>query len=211
MSLDFALPAGVTVEEERDSVGSSGPLDSGVYTGRIEMIYLDAAPSGAKNFNIIFKQGTRTVRQTIYYSNKAGSLTYQCKRDNVPKPLPGYSQLSQIIEAVTGKPVTEQDIDTKSIKVFDWAQRKEVAVEREVFMDTIGVTLKVAILKVSEEKTTKESFYKDGTGEFRELNEFDKFFDEDGISNIERKAGKTEPGFMNTWIKKMLYMLIMAL
>ena len=204
MSTNFALPAGVKQEEERDSVGSSGPLESGVYDGTIEMVYLGASEKGAKNFTIVFKTASgRTVRQTIYYTNRAGELTYMCKRDKVPKPLPGYTQLSQIIESITGKPITDgQDIETKSIKEMDWSVRKEVPVEREVFMDTVGIKMKVAVLKVAEEKTTAESNYKDGTGEFRDINEFDKFFDEDGVSNIERKAGKTEAAFMATWLTK---------
>ncbi|NRA77146.1 MAG: hypothetical protein HRU18_02965 [Pseudoalteromonas sp.] len=205
MSL-FALPTGVKAEEERDVVSSaSGPLATNVYPGTIEMIYLDKSDKGALNYNIIFKtKDGKTVRETIHYSNRAGDLTYMCKKDNVPKPLPGYSQLSAMIEAITGMALTDpdQETETKSIKLMDWGLRKEVPVEKVVFMNTINVKCEAAIYLNSEEKTTKESGYKDGTGEFREVNRFMKFLDEDGLTTVERKAGKSEAKHKAQWLDK---------
>lgn len=198
---DFNLPTGVQAEEEKDTLGS-GPLPSDVYAGMVELVYLDKAASGAKSINIHFKtKEGQSVRQTVYISNKKGEYTYE--RDGKQSPLPGYSQMDHFFKALTGKGLNEQSLEEKTIKIYDFEAKAEKPVQRQVFMGAINKPLAIGIILVSEEKTTKESNYKDGTGEFRELNEFHKFFDaSSGLTNSEKAAGETEPAFLQKWKEK---------
>lgn len=197
--MDLNLPSNVKVEEERDVVGGR-TLPTGVYKGMIELVYLDAAPSGAKNVNIHMKVDNRVIQQTIYISNKAGKFTYG-EGENA-RPLPGYSQVDSFLKALTGKGISEQTIEEKTIKIYNYDKKKEVPSKREVFTDTINQPIAAGILHVKEERTTKESGYKDGTGEYREYNEFNKWFDaETGLTNLEKKAEATEPAYLATWKK----------
>lgn len=197
----LSLPTGIKAEEERDSLGS-GPVPSNVYAGTVELVYMDKSEGGAMSVNIHFKTDDRTLRQTVYISNKKGEFTYKDKDGNA-KPLPGYSQMNAFFQALTGKGIDQQTLENKTIKIYDFEAKAEKPVERQVFMDAIRKPLAIGVLLVSEEKTTKESGYKDGTGEFRESNEFDKFFDaSNGLTNVEKKAGDTEPKFLEQWKQK---------
>ncbi len=197
--MDLNLPSNVVLEEERDSVGG-GTLESGVYLGVIELAYLDAAPSGAISVNINFKtDANRNVRQTIYISNKKGEFVYKNK-DNKDNPLPGYAQMDAFFTAVTGKGIAQQSLEEKVINIYNYDLKKEVPQTRKVFMDILNKPIAAGILQVSEERTTKDSNYTVGTGEYREFNEFNKWFDADtGLTNVEKKAGETEPKVLELW------------
>lgn len=197
--MDFNLPQGVVVEEERD-VSGFAPLSSGVYKGVMQLAYIDQSAGGAASATFLVKIDNRVVQQTIYFSNKEGAFTYKSKTDGTMHPLPGYSQVDSILQTVTGKGIVGQDIEEKVINIYDYTARKEVPSKRKVFVDTINKPVAIGIQHISEERTTKESNYKVGDGTFREFNEFTKWFDpETGLTNTEVKAKATEPKFLATW------------
>ena len=198
--MDLNLPSNVVLEEERDSVGS-GVLDSDVYLGVVELVYLDASASGAISVNISFKTNNRTVRQTVYISNRKGEFVYRNK-DKKDLPLPGYAQMDAFFTAVTGKGLSSQSLEEKVINIYNYDLKKEIPQTRKVFMDILNKPIAAGILKISEERTTKESNYTVGTGEYRNLNEFNKWFDaETGLTNVEKKAGETEAKVLENWKK----------
>ena len=203
--MSFDLPTGVAVEEEKDTVGNGGALDSGVYSGVLDLVYMDKSKNGAKSINIHFNVDGKTVRQTVYISNRAGEYTYKDKKTGEAKPLPGYSQMDAFFKAVTGKGIAGgQELVEKTLKLYDFDAKAEVPVPRECFMDAQGQKIAIGIIKVSEEKTTDSGggVYV-GTGEYREINEFDKYFDADtGLTTLEKTAGITVPEFLNTWKDK---------
>jgi hypothetical protein len=197
--MDFNLPSGVVVEDERD-VSGYAPLPSGVYRGVMQFAYLDQSTSGAISVTVLVKVDNRVVSQTIYISNKEGKYTYKSKTDGKEQPLPGYSQVDAILHAVTGKGIASQDIEEKVINIYDYTARKEIPAKRKVFVDTINKPVAVGIQHISEERTTKDSSYTVGDGTYRDFNEFNKWFDpETGLTNTEAKAGATEPKFLATW------------
>lgn len=200
--MDFNLPSSVVAEEEKDIVATGGPLEAGVYPGVVELVFLDKAESGAININIHFNTGSRIVRQTTYISNRSGGFTYH--KDGKDHPLPGYSQMDHFFKAVTGKGLNQQATEEKTIKLYDYNAQKEVPVTRTVFMEALGKPIAAGIIQISEEKTTKESGYKDGTGEFRQYNEFDKWFNaETGMTRLEELDDSvTEASFIHTWKEK---------
>lgn len=202
--MDFNLGADVKVEEEKDVIGGRVVLNTAVYPGLIDLCYLDASTGGAKNINIHFKtENGDVIRETVYISNKAGSFTYKDKDTGEPKPLPGYSQMDAFFKAVTGKGIAEQITEEKTISLYDKDANKELPVKRTVFMDVHKQPIAAGIYKVEEEKTTKESNYTQGTGEFYEKNAFDKWFDADtGLTAVEKAANKTEAEFLPKWMEK---------
>lgn len=200
--MDLNLPSSVQAEEEKDIVASGGVLDAAVYKGTVELVYMDKAASGAININIHFNNGSRVIRQTIYISNKKGGFTYH--KDGKDFPLPGYSQVDHFFKAVTSKGIAQQVTEEKTIKIYDYDAKKELPQQRTVFMEALGKPMAVGVIKVSEEKTTKDSGYVDGTGEFREYNEFDKWFNaETGMTRLEELDDSiTEATFIHKWKEK---------
>lgn len=207
--MDLNLPSNVTEVEETDVLGG-GVLDSGIYQGTVDLVYLDAADSGAKRINIHFTTSNgQTVRNTVYISNKLGSFTYKDKKSGADTPLPGYSQMNAFFNAVTDKGIGEQTVTKKTIKVYDFTAKADKPTEVDVFTDTLGKKIAAGILRISEEITRKDSEnpnnppYSEGTGEFREKNEFDKFFDAtSGLTYAEKKAGTPTPVFLDKWKNK---------
>jgi len=205
--MSFDLPSNVVVEEEVDTVGTGGAVDSNVYAGVLDLVYMDKSKNGAVSINIHFNTDGKIIRNTTYISNQAGKFTYN--KEGKEYPLPGYSQMDSFFKAVTGKGIADnQTMEEKHLKV--WVDGKEVLQPRKCFMDAQGKKIAIGVLKVSEEKTVKtdqkEANGKDkyvGTGEFRDTNEFDKYFDaETGLTNVEKAGGITEPEFLNTWKEK---------
>lgn len=208
---NLSLPEGMAPEEDKDVLGSGGVLESGVYKGTIEMVYLDASDSGAKRINIHFKRGESVVKNTTYISARPDDpakpdevrFTYIDKKTGNPKPLPGYSQMNAFFEATTGKGITDQPSEVKMVKVYNYEAKKELPTEVTVFTGPIGKEIAIGILKISEEKATKESRYKQGTGEFREYNEFAKYFDaNNGQTTAEKEAGVSVAEFLPKWKDK---------
>ncbi len=206
--MSFALPEGVAVEEEKDSLGGGVVVDANVYKGIIENVYQDKSDGGAISINIHFKmEDGRVLKQTTYISNRAGGFTYT--RDGKSNPLPAYSQMNSFFKAVTGKGIAaNQATEEKMVKIYK--DNKETPLPRDCFVDAIGQEIAIGILKISDEKTTKsggkDEKGKDiyvGTGEFREINEFDKFFDAaSGLTVVEKLAGETTPEFLAAWKEK---------
>jgi hypothetical protein len=202
--LNLALPQDVEKEEEKDAVGFT-VHDSNVYPGKIAVAYFGKADSGAQNVTIKFEghdvNGKEVnVRQTIYISNKKGEFFYIDKNTGKQKALPGYTQMDAFFKAVTGKGIANQTTEEKVLNIYNRDAGKEIPTPTIVFMDTVDAPIAAGIVKISEEKTTRESNYKQGTGEFKDLNEFNKFFDvESGLTVVEKAAGESEPAYLATW------------
>lgn len=211
MSLDINLPEGVVAEEEKDVIGGGANiLESGVYPGVMELVYLSANAKGTKSVTAHFKKKTdeQVVKVTTYISTKedaAGNVryTYTDKQSGDTKPLPGYSQVNAMFLALTGKPFSnDQPAQEKVINLYDFMAKEDVPTKVTVFSDTLNKPIAVGILRVSEEKTTAESNYKQGTGEFRDYNEFDKYFNAAGLTTTEITAGLSSPVFLPKWKEK---------
>ena len=221
MNLDLNLPANVAVEEEKDVLGGgSRVLETNVYGGNMELVYLDTNDKGTVSINCHFKkkEDGQVVKISTFISTQAekdadgkhtGPVRYtyeEGKSKGKPTgkhfPLPGYAQVNSMFRALTGKDFgSAQPTAKKTIMIYDYDAKKDVPKEVDVFTDISGVDTAAAIQKVSEEGTTAASKYQQGTGEFRESNKFVKFFDADGFTTAELKDGAKAPEFMTKWLK----------
>jgi hypothetical protein len=209
--MDLSLPSGVTAEEDKDVLGGGGVLESGIYKGVVEMVYMTTSAGGARGVTIHFNKGGQIVKNNTWISTKPIDIndpdtvryTYHDTRSGTDKALPGYSQMNAFFLAVTGKGIVEQKWETKTVGIYSFEAKGDVNTDVPVAVDALDKELAIGILKISEEKTTAASGYKDGTGEFRDSNEFNKYFSPvDGSTAEERAANITGAVFFAKWKAK---------
>lgn len=209
--MDLSLPTGVEAEKDRDALGG-GAIESGVYKGIIDMLFIDTFPSGAQKFNIHFKHDGRVTKYDFCISTRPqadGNVRYTYPKGGKDNPLPGYSEMDRFFVALTGSITAQQSNQLKTVNIFNYKEKKEVPTEVTVFTDCIGKELAVGILSIKEEGTLAQSQdsahppYSEGTGKLYNKNKFDKYFDaKSGLTTTEKQAGATEPAFLDKWKKK---------
>lgn len=199
MSLDILkLDAGVEVEADTDTLGGGGVQSTDVYALTCEYMYLDQTQSGALMAMGSFKTeaGVSIRFSECIMSKKSGTLkaTYTDKRSNKEVPLPGYSKVLHLAQAMG---LDVQDLsgltaEKKILKLYDFEQKKELPQEKNVITDFTGKRIQAAIYEVVETKMAKdgEGNYTVPTSEERKLNTFDKWFTAEGRTIEEVNAEK---------------------
>ena len=208
MSLDmFAQEADVETTST-DSVGGFSPFESDVIPMTIAMAYLDQAKSKAASVNLILKDATGkelTVTEYITSGEAKGCKPYYINKKSGKKvALPGWSKINDLCLAATGKEFKDQDAEDKTIEIYDYEAKAKKPQQKKVIMTLLNQKVKVGVLLVKADKSAKDAagVYQP-TGETREINEADKFFNIDTeLTTAEVSAGSTEPKFMATWLKK---------
>jgi hypothetical protein len=206
MSLLSNLTTDASIEEERDSVGGGGALESGLYNATVTLAYVQPAASGAIGIVLHFKtEDDKVIRSTQYVTSgtaKGGKNTYE--RDGKTYYLPGFLIVNSLAQLTVGKELPQLDTEEKVVNVYNTEAKAEVPTKVPMLMDLIGKEITIGLLKQVVDRTAKSD---DGkylpTGETREENEIDKFFQaESKLTNAEIKANATEPTFIHTWDKK---------
>lgn len=197
-----------SIEQEKDRIGGGTYLlDSGVYDMVIDMAYIDTSKGGATSVNMHFKgQNGENLRQQFWVtSGKAkGCKNYYLDKDGKKQYLPGFNQANSISKLATGKPLAELDHATKTIKVYDFAARKEQPVDKEVLTELLGQPITLGVIRQTVDKNVKNAAgdYV-ASGETRDENEIDKAFrTSDKLTNAEIQAGETTPVFYDKWKEK---------
>jgi len=194
------------IEEEKDVLGGSkfSVWNTGVYDVIIDSVYLDEAKSGAYSMNFVFKtEDGKELSDTLYVTSgkDKGQLNYFVDKEGKKRYLPGYAIANAIAFVTTGKELADLEPEKKIVEVYNYDLKKKVPTEKFVYMDLIGKPLKLGVIKVKEFKRVKDEAtgsYVD-SDETKELNEINKIFSKDGLTMVEIKAGKTEPGFLLEW------------
>jgi hypothetical protein len=190
--------------------GGGGPLESGAYDMTIETAYFDTSSGGATSLNFVFKSNNgQTLRQTIYVTSgtaKGGSNKYVDKRTGEKKYLPGFNTANSICLLATGEEISAQEIETKTLKIMDWNERKEVPQQKSVVMTLLGKDITLGVKKVIENKREQDSsgaWVSAPSGETRTLNEIDKVFRaSDHMTTPEILNEDTSAEFYATWVAK---------
>lgn len=205
MSLFAAIQNSNVQTKEEDVLGGSRTVPSNVYPAGIKLAYLDKSAKGAIcvvfDFALMVNGKERNHKETIYISNAAGSFTYKDKKTGEDKPMPGFVTVDSICKAITGKSITQMTTEKKLVKIYDYTQKAEVPQEKEVLMDLVRGKLELGIQELTVDKTVKSDTGEYvPTGETRDINELSKVFTEDGLTLVEKDAGKTETKFKEAWI-----------
>lgn len=195
------------INNEQDSVGSGGVWESGLYPVTIDIAYLEKKQSGALFLNVTLKgDDGREHREglCIASGDAKGNKTYYENAKGERHFLPGFNHASAMSLLTLGKELNQLDTEKKTIKIYNFEQKKDVATDVDMVTDLVGQRVIVGLQKQIVDKTQKGD---DGqyhpTGETREVNEIDKVFRErDRMTTAEVRAQAEEATFYDTWDQK---------
>lgn len=207
MSLLKTIKSDSSIENEKDSVGGGGVLESGLYPFKILSAYVTKAASEAIGIVLNFENSDKKrLRQTVYItSGKAkGGTNYYTDKQGEKQYLPGYLMANSLALLTVGKEINELDTEDKVIPVYNSEAKKEIPTKVDMIMDLVGQEVLLGVLKQKVDKTSK-----DGagnyvpTGETREENEIDKIFRaSDRMTTAEIRANAETAVFADTWATK---------
>ena len=171
MSLFGTGPTG-KVEAEKDF--SKRTVDTDIYAATIKMIFAGQSKSGARNVTIQLKLANgKDYNETIYLSNKEGKNTYE--KDGKEYFLPGYLLVNNMALMATNKGLFDlaADVETRTVKLYDFDAKKEVATDVQAVVPLIGKQVLVAI----QEEEYAKSKLNDTTKKYEPTGEY-------GIKNV---------------------------
>jgi hypothetical protein len=194
------------IPEEKDSFGGN-VKETGLYPAIVDLAYVKPAASGALMFNVVFKYedgSTTQLSECIQSGDAKGNKPYYVK-DGKQIALPGFTKISAITELLMGKELaqfTDADAETKTIKLWDGKQSKEVPTDVQMVTALIGKKVQLGLHKVSTNKQAKQGNAYVDTNERRTINEVDKVFNEAGFTASELKAQAESPEWITKWAEK---------
>ena len=203
MSLLANLTTDDTIETEKDSVGSGGVLNSGLYPSTISMAYLQKSAGGALGLVLRAKtEDGREIRSTLWMtSGTAKGCKNYYEKDGVKNYLPGFNLANSLSLLTVGKEISELEPETKVVSVYSPEAKAEVPTKVDVLVDLLNQEVLVGLIKQTVDKTAKnDAGAYVPTGETREENEIDKFFRaRDRMTTSEIRGQAAEASFVDVW------------
>jgi hypothetical protein len=203
---NLSKTADETINNEKDTVGGGGVLDSALYPATIDIAYLEKKQSGALFLNVHLKTDDGRMHREglcIASGDAKGNKSYY-EKNGQRFFLPGFNHASSMALLSAGKELAEMDTEKKTIKLYNFDAGKEMPQDVDMVTDLVGQRIIVGLQKQIVDKRQKAD---DGsyqpTGETREVNEIDKVFRErDRLTTAEVRAGAEEATFYATWDAK---------
>ncbi len=207
MSLLANLSTDSAIADEKDSVGSGGVQESGLYPSTISLAYLTKSAGGAVGLVLHAKTDAgRDVRQTLWMTSGTakGAKNFYEDKNGEKHYLPGFNLANSLALLTTGKEISALDTETKVVNVYSPEAKAEIPTKVEVPVELLGQEIVIGLIKQTVDKTVKSD---DGTyvptGETREENEIDKFFrSRDRMTTAEIRAKAEAATFIDTWNDK---------
>jgi hypothetical protein len=201
------LDADVTQEVEKDTLGGGGVLPTDIHDFTIKAAYLDAAKSKAVSLNLILESSTGrklNVQEYITSGEAKGCKPYY-EKDGKKFPLPGYSKMNTLCQLVTGNTIDKLNAEDKILKLYDYDAKGETNQTKKVITDLSGAKIQAGVFKIIENKRKNmagpgEKADYQPTEETREINEVDKFFNEEG-KTLEEVINNKDASFAEEWLK----------
>lgn len=196
-----------SIATAKDSVGGSGPLESGLYPCTVGLAFLKKSDGGAMALVLNLKTDDgKEIRQTLWMTSGTakGCKNYYEDKQGAKQYLPGFTHANALCLLSVGKPIAELTTETKVINLYSPEAKAEVPTKVEMLMDLIGQEIYVGLLKQTVDKTQKnDAGVYVATGETRDENEIDKFFRaKDKMTEAEIRAKADEAAFFLTWDQK---------
>lgn len=193
------------VEQVTDNLGGF-ILEADAYELTIEAAYADVSKGGANfvSLHTTTPDGKR-YREDLYFTSgtdKGGAYTYE--RNGKTFYLPGYIQVDHLVTLVNGHDISAIETERKYINKYNPELGREVPTEVDMIVGLQGKKVGATILKNLEDKTIAGD---DGkrvkTGETRETNAIDRFYDADtGLTVVESVDGIEEATYVPAWVIK---------
>jgi len=207
MSLLNNLSTADDIQDEKDSVGGSRTLESGLYKTKITMAYLQKSKGGALGVFLHLKTtDDQEIRQTLWATSgdKKGNKTFYEDRNGKKQYLPGFNHANSLCLLTEGKEISAMETEEKVVKLYNKDAGGEIPTKVDMLVDLLGKEILVGLLKQVVDKTApNDSGAYIPTGETREENEIDKLFRaSDRMTTAEIRAQAEEANFADTWEKK---------
>lgn len=207
MNMLASLATDSAIADEKDSVGSGGPLESGIYNCKVALAYLSKATSGALGLVLTLKTDSgKDIRQTLWMtSGTAKGCKNYYEKDGEKFYLPGFNMANSLALLTTGKEISQLETETKVVKVYSPEAKAEVPTKVEVLVDMLDKDILAGLIKQTVDKTKKNEATGayEPTGETREENELDKLFRaRDRMTTAEIRAQAETATFIETWDAK---------
>jgi len=193
------------LEETEDRLRGGRPvLETNIYPAVIQMAYAGKSESGATSITILFNLPGApfpNYEERFWVTNKKGENFFRNKQDTTKKiPLPGFTVVDDICIVTTDAPLSDQETETKVLKLWNPKNQQEEPTQVPVLVDLIGKELSVAIFKQLENKRALSGSEWVDTAETQEVNFIDKVFHEPtGLTVVEARRGLTEGEFKEVW------------
>lgn len=207
MSLLNNLKSDASISQERDSVGSGGPVESGLHPSNISLAYLTKSQGGAVGLVLSAKtEAGRELRQTLWMTSGTakGGTNFYTDKDGAKQYLPGFNLANSLALLTVGKEISELDTETKVVNAYSPEAKAEVPTKVEMLVDLLGKEIIIGAIKQTVDKTQKnDAGIYVPTGETRDENEIDKFFrSRDRMTTAEIRAKAESATFIDTWDAK---------
>lgn len=187
--------------EDNDYLGGSYLKESDLYKVKIDMMYDVKAASGAEAVAFVFKCDDDTeIKQTIYYTNKAGEHMYASKKPGGPKtPSMGFNLINSLFAVVLGPDTAIPTPQDKEINIWNAEAKAELPKSMPVYTTMLGKEVVLGLLKDRVNKNVKGDNGWVATNEDQEENSINKFFSDKGFTSTEMKAKLEVPEFAAKW------------
>ena len=206
MSLLANLTTDDSIATERDSIGTGGPLESGLYNAVVSLAYLTKAKSEALGLVLHLKtEAGREIRQTLWMtSGKEKGCKNYYEKDGQKHYLPGFNHANGLALLTVGKEISELAPEQKVVNVYSYDVKAEVPTKVDMLVELLGKEIIVGVIKQTVDKTVKtDAGTYVPTGETRDENDIDKMFRaRDRMTVAEIRAQAEEATFADAWAKK---------
>lgn len=195
---------GFSKKAEKEQDFSKRTVDSGVYEAEIKMAFAGQSSGGARSVTLQLKlENGKDYSETVYVSNREGKNVYE--KDGKEYYLPGFLLINNIAVLATERNLFDlaEDVETRTVKLYDYDLRKEVATDVPAIIPLIGKRIKVAILEKEEEKNTLNTSTNkyEPSGEFRIKNEMVKVFNPDTNQTVPEMRDEKDASVITDWLE----------
>lgn len=208
MSILANLTTDSSIANEKDSIGGSRAIETGIYTLTVQHAYIGKSSGGAISLNLNLKtEDNKELKQQLWMTSGTakGGKNFYTDKNGDKQYLPGFLMANSLCLLTVGKEISELDTEQKVIPLYNADAKAEVPTKVDMLMDLIGKEITAAVFKQTVDKTKKNESTGayEPTGETREENEIDKFFRaSDKKTTAEIRAQAEEATFVHTWEKK---------
>lgn len=212
MTKMFSKLTSDTLEETQDRLGGGmEAIATDAYDATIKMMYVTTAASGAMAMNIVVDIAGKEHRFQEWITNKKGENFYPDKQDAKKKqPLPGFVTVEDICLLTTGEGLSEQDVEEKTVKIYNFEEKKDIPTPVPVVVNTIGKQIKIGVLREITQVQKKDDsgeyvdqFNEDGSPKTRTQNQIDKIFHPETGRTVNEYRHEVETAeFLTAWLER---------
>ena len=202
---NLALPADAE-SDDKDILGGSFILDSGVYEYDINMAYMIKSTGGATGVNMIFTKGKQQLKQTFWVASgdaKGNKPTFTNKQGN-EQPLPGLAQVNAMVFLTLGKTIDLLPTEEKVVRLYSYDAKEEVDTKVQVITELLGQKIVLGVMKNEVDVKKKVEGTNDyvTTGKTKFENEVQKVFQDGSNCTVAEVKASAPAEFISKWNDK---------